>query len=269
MSIRIVQVDAFTDRPFGGNPAAVALLGDAGPEAIDDAFRQGLALEMNLSETAFPSRRGDGDWDLRWFTPAAEVDLCGHATLATAHVLFTDGLVDDATIRFHTRSGVLVCRRNGDTIVMDFPSSPPVPSGPVDGLEEALGAAVAEVATSFDLVAVLDSPAAVKALDPDQTALAGIDTRAVVATAVGDLDDGDAHYVCRVFGPRVGIPEDPVTGSAHTIIGPFWGERLGLTELSAHQCSARGGRLGVQLLGDRVELTGAAVTVMDGTLAFP
>ncbi|MEM9891121.1 MAG: PhzF family phenazine biosynthesis protein [Actinomycetota bacterium] len=268
MSIRIVQVDAFTDRPFAGNPAAVALV-DERAGGLDDGFRQGLALEMNLSETAFPTRRSDGDWDLRWFTPAAEVDLCGHATLATAHVLFSEGLVDGPEIRFHTRSGVLICRRDGDAVVMDFPSNPPVPSGPVDGLAEALGVPVLEVATSFDVVAVVDSPDTVRALDPDLTALSGIDTRAVIATAAGDVDGGDAHYVCRVFAPRVGIAEDPVTGSAHTIVGPLWGERLGLTELSAHQCSARGGRLGVHLNGDRVELTGVAVTVLDGTLTLP
>lgn len=270
MPIRIVQVDAFTDRPFGGNPAAVALLGhDAGAGTIDDDFRQALALEMNLSETAFPARRPDGDWDLRWFTPAAEVDLCGHATLATAHVLFSEDLVDGPEVRFHTRSGVLICRRAADSIVMDFPASPPAPSGPVDGLAEALGVPVLEVATSFDLVAVVDSADTVRTLTPDLGAVAHIETRAVIVTAGGDIDGGDAHYVCRVFGPRVGVPEDPVTGSAHTIVGPLWGERLGLTELSAHQCSARGGRLGVRLLDDRVELAGSAVTVLDGILTFP
>lgn len=273
MTIRILQVDAFTATPYTGNPAAVAVI-DGGDIAgwPADAALQALALEMNLSETAFPRRRPDGQWDLRWFTPATEVDLCGHATLATAHALFQLGLAGaDGTgeITFHTRSGPLVCRAGtaaDGAITMDFPRAEAGPCGPVDGLAEALGAEVIDQGRSFDLVAQLASPEAVAALRPDLAALALIDTRAVVVTAAGDLDGGPAHFVSRVFGPRVGVPEDPVTGSAHCITGPWWGERLGLTELEAHQVSARGGRMRVRLAGDRVELTGHAVTVLDGTL---
>lgn len=275
MPIRILQIDAFTSVPYTGNPAAVAVI-DGGnvPEWPADAALQAVALEMNLSETAFPRRRPDGQWDLRWFTPATEVDLCGHATLATAHALFELGLAggDDGgtgEITFHTRSGPLICRADGTgagAITMDFPRAEAEPCGPVEGLAEALGAEVVDQGRSFDLLAQLASPAEVAALQPDLTALARIDTRAVVVTAAGDVDGGPAHFVSRVFGPRVGVPEDPVTGSAHCITGPWWGQRLGLTELDAHQVSARGGRMRVRLAGDRVELTGQAVTVLDGTL---
>ncbi len=275
MPIRILQIDAFTSTPYTGNPAAVTVI-DGGhvPEWPADAALQSLALEMNLSETAFPRRRPDGHWDLRWFTPATEVDLCGHATLATAHALFQLGLIagdgdHPPEITFHTRSGPLICRaglRSGGAITMDFPRAEAEPCGPVDGLAEALGAEVVDQGRSFDLVAQLASPEAVAAVQPDLTALARIDTRAVIVTAAGDIDGGPAHFVSRVFGPRVGISEDPVTGSAHCITGPWWGARLGLTEFDAHQVSARGGRMGVKLVGDRVELTGHAVTVLDGTL---
>lgn len=267
MTVRLIQVDAFTDQPFTGNPAAVALIDTT--TGVDDTFRQALALEMNLSETAFPSRRADGDWDLRWFTPEEEVDMCGHATLATAHVLFGQSGDDDGELRFHTRSGVLTCRRGLDgNIVMDFPASPARPSAPIDGLDAALGAATTEVGVAFDIVAQVDDPDTVAQLEPDMGALAAIETRAVIATAAGDLDGGPADYVCRVFAPRVGIPEDPVTGSAQTILAPWWAERLGRKALAAHQCSPRGGRIGLRLLGDRVELTGQAVTVMDGHLTI-
>ncbi|MEM8925559.1 MAG: PhzF family phenazine biosynthesis protein [Actinomycetota bacterium] len=267
MTVRLLQIDAFTDSPFAGNPAAVALVDGGSTPVGDDAHLQAIALEMNLSETAFPVRRDDGDWDLRWFTPAAEVDLCGHATLATAHALLTEGLVDDEEITFHTRSGPLVCRRSDDGIIMDFPASPAEPAGPVPGLEEALGVATTAVGRSFDLVAEVATPETVASVTPDLGALARIETRAVIVTAAGDVDGGDAHFVSRVFGPRVGVPEDPVTGSAHCILAPWWSERLDRTEFRAHQASPRGGRLGVRLIGDRVELEGNAVTVLDGTLA--
>lgn len=267
MSTRIVQVDAFTEQPFAGNPAAVALISELKPSE----FLQAVALEMNLSETAFPMPREDGDWDLRWFTPLAEVDLCGHATLATAHTLFELGIATGPEIVFHTRSGPLPCRRQQETgaIVMDFPSSPASPSGPVDGLAEALGVNVTDQGIAFDLLAEVDDPQLVASLDPDLGALAKIDTRAVIVTAAGDVDGGPADFVSRVFAPRVGISEDPVTGSAHCISGPWWAERLGRTELQAHQVSPRGGRLGVRLVEDRVELTGHAVTVLDGHLLHP
>ena len=264
MTIRILQVDAFTDVAFTGNPAAVALL----DSDRDDEFLQSLALEMNLSETAFPVPRPDGSWDLRWFTPAVEVDLCGHATLASAHALFELGLVTETQITFHTRSGPLVCHRIADGIMMDFPAAPAEPCSPVDGLADALGVEIVDQGRAFDLLAQLDAPSTVAALTPDLVALAKIDTRAVVVTAAGDIDGGPADFVSRVFGPRVGIPEDPVTGSAHCITGPWWAERLSSSDLQAHQISARGGRMRVRVKGERVELTGRAVTVLDGHLTI-
>ncbi len=273
MSIRVIQIDAFTERPFAGNPAAVALLDNP----ADDELLQAIAEEMNLSETAFPRRRDDGDWNLRWFTPATEVELCGHATLATVHALTELGLVDAAAaeIRFHTLSGVLTCWLADDGIVMDFPASPPEPCEPIEGLAEALGVEVVDQARSFDVLAQLESAEVVAGLQPDLGALADVDTRAVIVTAAGDVevgshdagpDGGPADFVSRVFAPRVGIAEDPVTGSAHCITGPWWAERLSKEVLEAHQVSARGGRMTVALRGDRVELTGQAVTVLDGTL---
>lgn len=262
MKLRIIQVDAFADKPFTGNPAAVALID--GTE--DDSLLQAIALEMNLSETAFPCRRSDGDWDLRWFTPAAEVDLCGHATLATAHVLFNLELVAGGRITFHTRSGPLICEQAEAGIVMDFPAAPAQECPPVDGLSEALGVEVLDCGRAFDLLAQVASPEVVAGTAPDLQAVAEIDTRAVIVTAAGDIDGGPADFVSRVFGPRVGVPEDPVTGSAHCILGPWWGERLGRSEMQAHQISARGGRLNVQLNDDRVSLTGQAITVLDGHL---
>ena len=263
MASRILHVDAFADRPFAGNPAAVALL----DHAPDDETLQAIAGEMNLSETAFPVRRDDGDWDLRWFTPATEVDLCGHATLATAHVLFADGLAPGPTVTFHTRSGPLVCHRHDDQIVMDFPASPAERCETIPGLADALGVDVVAYGRSFDLVAEVADPDVVASARPDLPALAAVGgPRGIILTAAGDIDGGEADFVSRMFAPNVGIDEDPVTGSAHCITGPWWAERLGRTELSAHQVSARGGRLGVRLVGDRVELTGRAVTVTDGTL---
>lgn len=260
MSIRILQVDAFASQPFQGNPAAIALIDGT----RHDAFLQAMAMEMNLSETAFPTRRADGDWDLRWFTPMTEVDLCGHATLGTAHALFELGLVDGDEIVFHTRSGPLSCRRSPDGITMDFPTAPAEREGPIEGLAAALGVPVVDQGRSFDVLAQLDSAEAVAGLTPDMGAIARLDTRAVIVTAAGDVDGGPADFVSRVFGPAVGIPEDPVTGSAHCITGPWWGDLLGTDTLQAHQVSARGGRLGVRLVGDRVELTGQAVTIFDG-----
>ena len=262
MSVPVIQVDAFTDTPFRGNPAAVALFEELPP----DATLQAIALEMNLSETAYPVPRDDGDWDLRWFTPAIEVDLCGHATLATAHVLFGRDLVGGDQVTFHTRSGPLVCRLEPTGIVMDFPAAPTPGGADVEGLESALGVEVVDAGVSFDVVAQVASAEVVRSLDPDLAAVAEIETRGIIVTAAGDIDGGDAHFVSRMFAPRAGIDEDPVTGSAHTITGPWWGERLGLSELRAHQVSPRGGRMTVRLMGDRVELVGQAVTVMEAQL---
>ncbi|WP_243321169.1 PhzF family phenazine biosynthesis protein [Geothrix sp. SG200] len=255
MRLPIYQIDAFANRAFAGNPAAVMLLDGWLPEAI----LQAIAAENNLAETAFVVREPEG-WRIRWFTPACEVDLCGHATLASAHVLFEQdpGLV---RITFQSRSGPLAVDRQGDLLVLDFPSRPPVAVAPLPGLEEALGAAVVEVWKARDLVAVLENEAAVRNLSPDMTAVARMDDFAVVATAPGDTAD----FVSRFFGPRVGVPEDPVTGSAHSTLVPFWARRLGRSRLRALQVSPRGGELICELRGDRVAIGGRAVKVLEGT----
>lgn len=257
----IVQVDAFADRPFTGNPAAVCVL----DEPRDDAWMQAVAMEMNLSETAFLHRRGD-DWDLRWFTPAVELDLCGHATLASAHVLWRDGLLaSDAEARFHTRSGLLTARWDGEWIWMDFPAKPSRPADAPEGLARALGAEPTYVGRSqFDLLVELGSEAAVRALDPDLTLLKQVEARGIIVTA--PAEGGEYDFVSRFFGPRVGVPEDPVTGSAHCVLAPYWAGKLGRDVLTGYQASPRGGIVRVQVNGDRVILGGRAVTVLRGTL---
>jgi PhzF family phenazine biosynthesis protein len=259
----LFHVDAFENGPFTGNPAAVCLLDpDAAP---NDAWMAAVAAEMNLSETAFLQVRDDGDWDLRWFTPTVEVDLCGHATLASAHVLWTEGRANDQRLAFHTRSGVLTATRATDLIELDFPALENTPVDPPDGLGAALG--VVPVATArnvHDLLAELADAATVRTLTPDHAAIADIDARAVVVTARSDDETHD--FISRCFGPRVGINEDPVTGSAHCALATYWSERLGRTELHAYQASSRGGELRVTLDGDRVRLGGTAVTVSRGEL---
>ncbi|MBB4636067.1 PhzF family phenazine biosynthesis protein [Longimicrobium terrae] len=261
MPLKLVQVDAFADRMFSGNPAAVCLL-DAPRDA---AWMQSVAIEMNLSETAFLEPRGD-EWGLRWFTPAVEVDLCGHATLASAHVLWQDGhLPESATARFHTRSGLLTAQRDGEWISMDFPAKPSQPSPAPDGLAEALGAEpVAIVRSHFDFVVELESEAVVRGLRPDQARLAGVEARGVIVTARGE--NGEYDFVSRFFAPRVGVPEDPVTGSAHCALAPYWAARLGRERMTGYQASARGGVVRVRVEGDRVHLGGQAITVMRGAL---
>ncbi|WP_017587409.1 PhzF family phenazine biosynthesis protein [Nocardiopsis ganjiahuensis] len=254
-------VDAFTDRPLAGNPAAVLVLDDAYP----DLWAQGVAAEFNLSETAFARRTEDpdADFELRWFTPKAEVDLCGHATLATAHALTEAGF--EGPIRFSTRSGVLTVQREDGRLWMDFPARPATGIEEPEGLAEALGARPLWVGSggTDDLLVELESEAVVRSLDPDQAGLARIPARGVIVTARGE---GRADLVSRFFAPNVGVPEDPVTGSAHTVIAPFWAERLGRTEFLAHQASRRGGDLHLRLAGDRVLIGGDAVTVATGNL---
>ncbi|MFA5884088.1 MAG: PhzF family phenazine biosynthesis protein [Acidimicrobiia bacterium] len=267
-------VDAFTNEPFRGNPAAVCVLPDG--TAPGDAWMLAVAAEMKHSETAFVRRRAaDGDWDLRWFTPAVEVDLCGHATLASAHVLTTEGFADPgAPLRFHTRSGVLPARPAGDgRIELDFPA---LASEPTDAaalraaVADALGAEPIAIARNVhDLLAELADAASVRDLAPDFAAIAAIDTRAVVVTAVSD--DPAFDFVSRCFGPRVGIDEDPVTGSAHCALAPYWAPRVGRAELVGRQVSARGGTVHCTLVtdtgdDDRVLLGGTAVTVTRGAL---
>ena len=258
MPIPIAVIDAFTTEAFRGNPAAVCLL-DPGT-AVNDAWMQGVAAELNLSETAFLAQRADGSHDLRWFTPAAEVALCGHATLASAHLLGGDGV-------FHTQSGVLTCRTvGGGWIEMDFPSLPVTPVPSDDTMARALGTTeIYGVGRSrFDLVVELGSAADVRELQPDLGAIAAMEARGVAVTAPGDRDGIDC--VSRFFAPAVGVDEDPVTGSAHCALAPFWAERLGRTELVGEQASARGGIVRMRLDGDRVFLAGQAVTVWEGTL---
>jgi len=262
MGIRVVQVDAFTDRPFSGNPAAVIVLDEPG----DAGWMQNVALEMNLSETAFLVRRKDGDFDLRWFTPAVEVDLCGHATLASAHVLWEEGhLPPDVQARFHTRSGVLTADRRNGSIVLDFPATPEQRTEPPAGLVESLGVRAAYVGkNAFDYLVEVDSEATVRALTPDFGALGAIRARGIIVTARASSPGFD--FVSRFFAPAAGINEDPVTGSAHSTLGPFWSARLGKTSFVACQVSPRGGVVDVEVVGDRVRLGGRAVTVLRGEL---
>jgi PhzF family phenazine biosynthesis protein len=269
--MRIRIVDAFTDRPFAGNPAGVLLLGsDAFPA---DRWLQQVAAELNLSETAFAhplTDAPDADWALRWFTPVTEVGLCGHATLATAHVLRTTGEAQGA-VRFRTKAGVLSALAGGDgTTTLDFPAAPLTPVEAPDGLARTLGAQPLTVLDTGpdcqDLLVELPDEAAVRALAPDFAALASLLRRGVIATAAAADPDGGYDFVSRGFFPAVGIDEDPVTGSAHTALAPFWSRRLGREALTGFQASARGGLVGTRISGDRVLLTGSAVTVIDGEL---
>jgi PhzF family phenazine biosynthesis protein len=259
----IYIVDAFTDQPFGGNPAAVCAL--AGP--ADPQWMQAVAAEMNLAETAFFYRDQDA-WHLRWFTPTVEVDLCGHATLASAHILWESGMLPrDAAIQFDTRSGRLRVTPQGAGYEMDFPARPPVLTKPPAGFAEALGAESVWVGTNgMDLFAELCDERTVRSLQPDLGRIATFPVRGVVVTARSE-SSGDIDFVSRFFAPASGIPEDPVTGSAHCALGPYWADRLGKSDLAGYQVSKRGGRVQVRVRGDRVFLGGQAVTVMKGELA--
>jgi PhzF family phenazine biosynthesis protein len=273
--MRIRVIDAFTDRPFAGNPAAVCLL-DAADTWPDESWMQQVAAEMHLSETAFAhplTESSDADWALRWFTPEVETNLCGHATLATAHAMHLDRGTP-GTVRFMTRSGVLVAHTADDgTITLDFPaaqlSEVPAPDDLAEALDATLQATYATGALS-DLLVVLDDEAAVHSLAPDLGAIARIarrdGIRGVIATASAASPDADYDFVSRFFAPADGIPEDPVTGSAHTALAPYWSSRLGRDGLTGLQASARGGVVRTSIHGDRVHLTGQAVVVLDGTL---
>lgn len=262
MGLPLFQVDAFTDRPFAGNPAAVCML----EEPREDAWMQNVAREMNLSETAFLLQKDDG-YSLRWFTPAVEVDLCGHATLASAHTLWEQGyLAAGVQARFHTRSGLLTAERDGSWIELNFPAKPEQPVASIPGLAEALGATPLYVGMSqFDALVEVESEAVVRDLQPDLTRLLDIPVRGIIVTSQASTPGYD--FVSRFFGPRVGVPEDPVTGSAHCVLSPFWNKRLGRAELLGYQASARGGIVRVRLDGERVRLGGQAVTVLRGELA--
>jgi PhzF family phenazine biosynthesis protein len=261
-AVPISQVDAFTSEPFAGNPAAVCVL----PGPREAAWMQSVASEMNLAETAFVHPLDDG-FELRWFTPTIEMDLCGHATLASAHVLWETGRLSLAEpARFHTRSGLLTAVRRGDWIELDFPSTPdePVAAAPPE-LLEALGVVPRYVGKSrFDYLVELDGEAAVRSLRPDLDLLRRIPARGVIATSRSAAAEYD--FVSRFFAPAAGVDEDPVTGSAHCCLAPFWSQRLGKSELLGRQLSARGGVVKVQPRGDRVLLGGQAVTVLRGEL---
>jgi PhzF family phenazine biosynthesis protein len=263
MALRIHQVDAFADAPFGGNPAAVLLL----PAPRDAAWMADVAMEMNLSETAFLVRRADASFDLRWFTPAVEVALCGHATLASAHVLWETGALGPGEVaRFHTKSGVLLAARREDgRIELDFPARIATPCAPPAGLAEALGVGLGFTGRNVDdyLVEVA-SEAVVRGLAPDQRGLGMLRVRGVIVTARSETAGFD--FVSRFFAPGAGVAEDPVTGSAHCCLAPHWGAILGKTEMVGYQASKRGGVVHVRVEGDRVKLAGRAVTVLEGEL---
>ena len=262
MGQQIFQVDAFTDQPFAGNPAGVCVL----EAPRDDKWMQHVAREMNVSETAFLERRADG-FGLRWFTPKVEVDLCGHATLASAHVLWQEGYLEpDAAARFHTRSGVLEASRRDTFIELDFPAYSPRPIAAPRALVEGLGVTPDAVAR-FDidyLLAALDSEETVRGLEPDLARIAALPDLAVMVTSRASTPGYD--FVSRAFAPNAGIAEDPVTGSTHCCLGPFWRDRLGKDEFIAYQASSRGGVVHVRVEGERVRLGGQAVTVLRGTL---
>lgn len=260
MRIPFYQVDAFTDRVFGGNPAAVCLL-DQWPE---DAVMQHIAAENNLSETAFLVGSG-GAYDLRWFTPTLEIDLCGHATLASAYVIFSFLEPELAAVRFQTASGELRVGRDNDLLVMDFPARPANQAGAVAGLADALGAQPEEVYGARDILAVFATETQVRTMNPDFAALEKIkDAFAVIVTAPGK----DVDFVSRFFAPNAGIPEDPVTGSAHCTLVPYWAARLGKKKLHALQVSARGGELFCEDKGGRVFMAGRAALFARGELFF-
>jgi PhzF family phenazine biosynthesis protein len=259
--LRLLQIDAFTSEPFKGNPAAVCFMDGE----RDDRWMANVAAEMNLAETAFLTRRDDG-WNLRWFTPAVEVDLCGHATLASAHAIWSENISSDAVLRFHTKSGVLTAARDGDFIDLDFPAKRDESIAAPAGLLDALGTEHATYVgrNQFDYIVELPSETEVRNLRPDHSVLRQLPVRGVIVTS--RADKGDYDFVSRFFAPAVGVDEDPVTGSAHCCLTPFWAQRLGRNEMNAFQASPRGGAVRVRLDGDRVKLAGHAVTVFRGEL---
>jgi PhzF family phenazine biosynthesis protein len=261
MGQRITQVDAFTDRLFAGNPAAVRLL----KEAADEQWMQNVAREMNLSETAFLYPH-EGDFNLRWFTPSVEVALCGHATLASAHVLWEEGhFAPTQQARFQTKSGLLTAELKGDWIELDFPAVRVEAANPPPGLVDALGVEARYVGKNkFDYLVEVESEEAVRNARPDHTRLRQVQARGVILTSRSASPQFD--FVSRFFAPASGIDEDPVTGSAHCALGPYWEKRMQKTEFAGYQASARGGAVRVRVEGSRVKLAGQAVTVLRGEL---
>ena len=256
---RVIVVDAFTAEPFQGNPAAVCLL----RQEATESWMQAVAAEMNLSETAFVRRRADGDFSIRWFTPTVEMPLCGHATLASAHVLWEEELASrEQPITFHARSGLLTARREADWICLDFPALPVEECAAPGGLSEALGCRALSTHRnqSGTYLVEVDSERTVQELQPDIAQLRNQDFGVCIVTARSDSDSCD--FVSRFFGPGIGIDEDPITGAAHCSLGPYWAERLGKIELVGHQLSRRGGIIRVRVQGDRVDILGQALTVV-------
>lgn len=258
--LSLYQVDAFARRVFEGNPAAVVPL----EELLPDDVMQSIAAENNLAETAFFLRSGD-EYKLRWFTPATEVDLCGHATLASAFVIFEFLEPQRESVIFDTRSGRLVVQRRGALLAMDFPSRPPERVEPCAGLLEALGGSPKEFWASRDYMAVYETEDEVRNLRPDFQRLAEADRFAVIVTAPSKTEGYD--FVSRFFAPAAGVPEDPVTGSAHCTLVPYWAQRLGKRRLRARQVSRRGGELECEWKGSRVEIAGTAVLYLKGTIS--
>jgi PhzF family phenazine biosynthesis protein len=258
--MRLLQIDAFTSEPFKGNPAAVCFM-DGGR---DDRWIANVAAEMNLSETAFLLPRNDG-WSLRWFTPAVEVDLCGHATLASAHAIWSENVSSDDILQFHTRSGVLTAKRAGDLIELDFPAKREEAIAAPAGLLDALGTTNATYVgrNEFDYIVELPAEAEVRNLKPDYAILRQLPVRGIIVTSRGS---GEYDFISRFFAPGSGIDEDPVTGSSHCCLTPYWAQRLGKNEMHAYQASPRGGAMSVRLDGDRVKLGGRAVTILRGEL---
>ncbi len=263
MESRFAVVDAFTSTPFAGNPAAVCHLSGAG----DADWMQAIARELNQPATAFVVPMSDG-FGLRWFSPKTELALCGHGTLASAHVLWEEGAVAPGDmVRFHSPAGTLACVRRDGWIAMDFPSEPPRAVESPPDLIRALGVNARFVGRNrLDYLVELESAAAVRGADPDLDLLRTIPTRGVILTALADTDEHD--FVSRFFAPSAGVGEDAVTGSAHPCLGPFWGDRLGKVDLTAYQASARGGTVRVSLRGERVDVGGQAVTVARGAFAW-
>ncbi|MFH2218140.1 MAG: PhzF family phenazine biosynthesis protein [Pseudomonadota bacterium] len=261
MAQPIYQADAFTDKPFAGNPAAVCILA----ESRDDVWMQNVAAEMNLSETAFLYEIEDG-YHLRWFTPACEVELCGHATLASAHILWETGILNrKEQARFHTLSGLLTAELSGEWIELNFPATPDKPENAPPGLDSALGVAPVYVGkTRFDYLVVVETEESVRNMKPDFAALKKLPVRGVTVTSPSTTRGYD--FVSRFFAPGAGIDEDPVTGSAHCCLGPYWSQRTGKNAFLAFQASKRGGVVRVRVDGDRVVLGGQAVTVLKGDL---
>ena len=263
MEIRIFQIDAFTDRLFGGNPAAVCPL----DEWLEDEILQKIALENNLAETAFFVPLPDQRFHLRWFTPEIEMDLCGHATLASAYVLFEDLAYQDDLIRFESRSGELTIKRNAELLELDFPARPPAPATLPETIGAGLNLQPREVWKARDYLLLYDQEADIRAIQPDLAILnqINIDPGGIIVTAPGEAAEID--FVSRFFTPQASIFEDPVTGSAHCTLIPFWAERLNKTQLQARQISSRGGELFCRLEADRVKISGRAVKYLEGIIS--